>query len=464
VAAATLLAGCAGLPAAPAPGPVTAETPAVADAWWAGFGDPLLGELITAARAASPTVASAGARIERARATRVAAGAALLPNLDALASGSAGRNAPEPKVTTTTATAGVRAGWEIDLFGRNAAGRDAAQARLEGARAGLADAHTAVAAETASSYLALRACEAQRAQTEIDAASREQTARLTAESERAGFTAPADTALARASAAQARQQLASQRLQCETLVLSLAEVTAIDTATLKGRLAARTAQLPRPAPLAVPEVQATRLAQRPDLIDSARAVAAAAAELRQQRAAELPQISLSGSIGATSVRVSGAGSVDSSRGATWSFGPLQVSFPLFDGGARSAATDAARAAYDEAVALYQAQLRRAVREIEVQLATLASTAEREADAAAAARDFEASLVATQARQRGGLASLFDLEAARRNAAAAQSALIELQRERAAAWIALHRSLGGGFDATAPLDRFAASAPSTPIQR
>jgi outer membrane protein TolC len=123
---------------------------------------------------------------------------------------------------------------------------------------------------------------------------------------------------------------------------------------------------------------------------------------------------------------------------------LLVSFPLFDGGARAAASAAARAGYDEAVALYRAQARRAVREVEASLVALQASAEREADAVLAAQDYTASLRATQARQNGGLASLFDLEAARRNAVAAQSALIDLQRERALAWISLYRALGGGW--------------------
>jgi outer membrane protein, multidrug efflux system len=76
------------------------------------------------------------------------------------------------------------------------------------------------------------------------------------------------------------------------------------------------------------------------------------------------------------------------------------------------------------------------------------TAQRERDAISAARDFEASLTATQARQRGGLASLLDLENARRLAVQANSTLIELQRERAAAWVALYRALGGGWSPAA----------------
>ena len=59
--------------------------------WWQQFNDPLLVELIDAAQMASPSVASAAARIGQARATRVAAGAALLPALDAVGSASRGK-------------------------------------------------------------------------------------------------------------------------------------------------------------------------------------------------------------------------------------------------------------------------------------------------------------------------------------------------------------------------------------
>ena len=73
-----------------------------------------------------------------------------------------------------------------------------------------------------------------------------------------------------------------------------------------------------------------------------------------------------------------------------------------------------------------------------------ASAARRAAAEAAARDFDTALRATEARQRGGLASLFELEDARRSAAGARSQWVELQRERVAAWITLYRALGGGW--------------------
>ena len=459
LAAAMLVSGCASAPAAPPLMPAAAATAwqaplphsgAVTDLarWWSQFNDPALPALIAAAQQASPTLASAQARIERARAARVAAGAGLLPQADAVASASSGRSVPG-QATLSSASLGLRAGWELDLFGGLAAGRDAAQARLAGAQAGWHDARVSVAAEVASTVLALRACEAQAALSRLDSGSRGETARLTDLSARAGFTAPADAALARAGAAQARSLWTSQRAQCDTLVKSLVESTDLPEATLRQRLAVGTAQLPQPAPITLSTLPAALLSQRPDLAQAAHAVEAAAGEQAQSRAAERPRVSLAGALGGTFAGAPARSGGVTSHGITWAFGPLAVSLPLFDGGSRRAATAAARASYDEAVAVYQGQVRRAVREVETALVALDASGQRQADAESAARDFEASLLATQARQKSGLASLLDLEAARRNAVQSQSALIELQRERASAWIALYRALGGGWNAADP---------------
>jgi len=216
--AAASLAACASAPSEPT-SPAAAEWPAqwqaplphegqltVMSEWWRQFNDPLLVDLIGAAQAVSPSVASAASRIEQARATRVAAGAALLPSLDANASAVRGK---QDFITgmATTYSAGVQASWELDLFGARRAARDAAQARVDGAQVAWHDARVAVAAEVATSYTSLRACEAQVEQQQIDAHSRGETARLTELSRQAGFEAPASAALARASAAQGNSLL-----------------------------------------------------------------------------------------------------------------------------------------------------------------------------------------------------------------------------------------------------------------
>lgn len=420
-------------------------------AWWQQFDDPLLPPLIEAAQAASPTIASAASRIEQSRASRVAAGAALLPSLAADASAARGRQ-DFVSGLGNSASAGLQAAWELDLFGARRAAREAAQARFDGAQASWHDARVAVAAEVATSYTSLRACEAQGERTRLDSASRDETARLTDLSTRAGFESPANAALARASAAQGKGLLTQRRAQCDGLVKGLVALTGLAEPALRDRLAAGRARVPTPPPIALASVPAQVLAQRPDVRAAERELVAASAEVSQAQAARLPRIALNGSISAARFESADFGN---QSGTLWAIGPVTVSLPLFDGGTRRANVAAARARYDEAGALYRGKLRAAVREVEEALVALQSTADRSADAQVATDGFAASFRATEARFKGGLASLYELEDARRSALQAEIALIDLQRERTTAWISLYRALGGGWS---PLDNSVATHP------
>jgi outer membrane protein, multidrug efflux system len=109
----------------------------------------------------------------------------------------------------------------------------------------------------------------------------------------------------------------------------------------------------------------------------------------------------------------------------------------------------AQAGYFEAATIYRAKVRSAVREVEDALVQLQSLGVRQQDAGVSVEGFDASYRATLARFKGGLASLFELEDARRSAVQAQVASIDLQREQVNTWIALYRALGGGWNAADP---------------
>ncbi|MDC8758928.1 efflux transporter outer membrane subunit [Janthinobacterium fluminis] len=409
--------------------------------WWQRQGDALLVQLIAAAQEVSPSIAAARTRIAQSRAERVASGAALAPTLDGNASvGRAGRQAAQPP--GTTAQAALQASWEIDLFGANRAARDATQARLDGAQAGWHDARVSVAAEVANQYYSLRACEQLLAVARQDAASRADTARLTELSAGAGFQAPATVALARASAAEGSSRAIEQRAACDRDVKALVALTALSEEQLRQRLAGAAAA-PTP-PLAVDALPARTLGQRPDVFAAERAVTAASADVGAAQAQRYPRLTLSGAVGATHVRNGDS----SARDNTWSIGPLAVTLPLFDGGRRRANVDAAAARYDEAVANYRGSVRQAVREVEEALVNLASTDERGGHAQTALAGYRSSFTATEDRYKNGLASLLELEDARRTRLAAENAVVSLERDRRAAWIALYRAAGGGWTAPA----------------
>ena len=410
-------------------------------AWWRAQGDTLLVQLVDAAQGASPTVASAAARIAQSRAERVAASAALLPSLDAAASVSRA-NQQSTLPGGTTSQAALQSAWEIDLFGGGRATRNAAQERLAGARAGWHDARVAVAAEVATQYYNLRACEQLLAVAVQDATSRADTARLTQLSADAGFQAPATAALARASAAEGNSRATLQRGLCDLDVKTLVALTALSEPDLRARQAASPA-VDAPA-IALAAVPAPVLAQRPDVFTAEREVAAASADVGSAQAQRYPRLSLQGSVGAANFRTGG----DNTQLDTWTIGPLALSVPIFDAGRRSANVDAARARYESAVVTYRASARQAVREVEQALVNLNSAAARSSDAQIAMDGYRQAFRAADDRYKNGLGSLLELEDARRTRLAAENAVVTLQRERSTAWIALYRAAGGGWTAAA----------------
>ena len=447
---AALLMGCVATPSATPPADVMpaqwggtlphgGQGSRLAD-WWTQFDDPLLPQLIDTAQRQNPTLAQATARIRQARATAQVSGAARWPSLDARAgvARSSTELPPTPGVQTTGSVS-LDAAWEIDLFGVVRHSVTAAEARAAGSEAQWHNARVSLAAEVANAYVGLRTCEAVLAVYEQDAASLANTADLTQQKVKAGFDAPANAALANASAAEAANRVVAQRADCDVAVKQLVQLTALPEAGLREQLTARRAVLPKPEQLTVASVPAELLSQRPDLAASERDLAAAAADVGVAKADRFPRLSLAGSIGRAGVRAAG----QTFDGNTWSIGPSLLA-PLFDAGRRRAAVDAAEARYDEAVAVYRERALAAVREVEESLVRLDAAEKREADAQRAAQGYAEFLAAAETQWRVGTGSLLDLEQARRSSLGASAGLLQVQRERVAAWLALYKAMGGGW--------------------
>lgn len=407
--------------------------------WWEQQGDPLLVELIAAAQAVSPTISQALARVETARAQQATARGALLPNLNAQYAASRGVSQPSFPVTNTQQI-GLQSAWELDVVGANRAVSRAAQANVFGSQAQWHDARVSVAAEVANLYYSLSTCQQQLALAQRDGSSRQETARLTEINANAGFLAPSLGAMARASAADGNSRLTQQRALCDLDTKALVALTAIPESDLKAKLAAAPAKTKQAAPISVASVPAQTIAQRPDVFSAERDVVVASAQVGNAKAQRLPRLSLNGSIAGTRLTTGG---VDL-EGITWSFGPLAVSLPLFDGGQRVAAVKASEANYEAVVMTYRGKVRQAVREVEEAFVQLNSTEARTQDAIVSTKGYAESLAATQSRFGQGLASLVELEDARRYALASESAQLALALERNRAWVALYRALGGGF--------------------
>nr|AJF34460.1 outer membrane protein [Eleftheria terrae] len=455
VSAVALLSGCAALPSSKAPAhPTTARwsaplphggQPVRLVDWWRRFDDPALAELIAASQSGNPGLAQATARIRQARAQARMAGAAVWPALDARAGlQRSGTELPPTPGVQTNASATLDASWEVDLFGANRRAVEAALAREASSQASWHDARVSLAAEVAAAFVALRACEAVVAIDRQDEASLRQVAELTHRKVEAGFEAPANAALARASAAESTSRRVAQQAECDVLVKQLSALAVLPEDDVRARLAVRRGVLPVPAGFEVEAVPAGLLQQRPDLAAAEHEIAAAAAEVGAARAERYPRLTLTGSIGRAGVRVGG----ETSEGRTWSIVP-QLVLPLLDAGRRRAAVEVAEARYDEALAAWRRQALGAVREVEEALVRLDAADRREGDALRAAQGYAEFLKAAQTQYQVGSGSLLDLEQARRQSLAAEASLVQVRRDRVTSWVSLYKALGGGWQPELP---------------
>ncbi len=415
--------------------------------WWSSFNDPHLFDLINSAYTNNPTIAAAFARIQTARSNLKSASAGGQPQVGATAG--IQRQSALNSPVLTAAQVGVEAGWEIDLFGSVKRGTAAAQAQLESSQADLHATRISLAAEIANLYLALKTCEANVQVQQLDVVSQTKTLDLTQLKVKAGFSAPADVSLLRASLANSRNQLTGLQSDCSLLVNSIALLTGFDNKTIANRSLQTAGQIPKPAVFAVTSLPAQLLTMRPDVRSLERQLAASSEQIGIAQANQYPRLSLSGNLGFGSTRLLGGTTDD----LTWGFGP-SITLPLFNGGRSAAALDGARSRYAEVQAQMQLKLQSAVSEVQESMIRVQAAQAREGNAQTAVADFEAFYKAAETRWSVGVGTLLELEEARRLAANAKLALLRLEQERVSQLINLYRALGGGWNQQLATDALA----------
>lgn len=427
-----------------------AGSTAALNAWWQQFEDPQLARLVARAQAQSPTLEQAAARRRQAEAGASQARAGLMPQGNLGAQLQRGRALNGVPGDSTQASAQFTASWEIDLFGGQRAAANAAAAEATAATADWHAARVSLAADVAQAYVQLRLAQAREESAELDTRFAEQIAGWARQQQAAGLMSATDAALLnteRAVAVAARSQWrAEAQIALQTLALLCAERADTLAAELAPpAVATQGFELRRSQPKVpgfdVTALPAQLLAQRPDLAAAHQRWLSAAQQQRSVDAQRYPQLSLTALAGDTRLRVGGKGS----NTTLWSFGPT-LTLPVFDGGARVAASQGAQAAADESAAALQARWLLAVNEVEEALQRVAAGAEREREVDAVRREWEGIARRSGAQAQAGLQSGVQRNTTFRNALAAYDAVVGVRAEHTLAWIRLYRSLGGGWTA------------------
>jgi outer membrane protein TolC len=120
---------------------------------------------------------------------------------------------------------------------------------------------------------------------------------------------------------------------------------------------------------------------------------------------------------------------------------------VFDAGRRHAASDQARAAQDQATAIYRQAVLVAFREVEDQLAALRILNDEAAIQRRAVDAAERALMQATNRYRGGLASYLEVTSAQNAALANERTAAGILTRQMNASVLLMKGLGGGWQAS-----------------
>ncbi|PLX84023.1 MAG: hypothetical protein C0617_09365 [Desulfuromonas sp.] len=410
--------------------------------WWEIYGDPVLNGLEEEAAAANQDLRAAAARVDQARALARIDEADLLPRVDLNPAAGRARTPGDfafggKGVTGDSYSVPFDLSYEIDLWGRV---RRSAEASRADAGASLADYRNVLLvlqAEVAGNYFALRSLDADIALLERTVGLRRENLELVASLFEHGQVGRLDVA-------RAETELATTEAEALGVQKRRAELEHA-LAVLLGRAAAGFALSPAPLdltpPAVAPGLPSSLLERRPDVGAAERQMAAASARIGIARTAFFPAIRLTGSAGYASTEASGLFDWDS---RSWALGPA-VSLPIFEAGRNRANLNRARAAYEEAVAIYRRQVLVAFAEVEDALSglrVLAAQADAQGRAVGAAR--EAAEISDK-RYQAGFVSYLEVVDSQRTSLQSERQAVQILGQRLQASVSLIKALGGGWN-------------------
>ena len=421
--------------------------------WWALFNDPVLDDLAPQVAVSNQNIAAAAAAVEESRAAVREQRASFFPTLSLDAgvtrSGVGGKSdsgvsSSDGTVVTTSKSnrtthfsLGLGASWEPDLWGRIANTVSAAEANAQASEADLANATLSAQTTFVVDYLSVREADAEIVTLRTTIEGYQRALQITQNRYAAAIAQKSDVLQAQTTLANAQADLASLQQQRAQLFHAMAVLAGQPPATFKLAAGDWNATAVPAIPVGLPS---DLLQRRPDIASAERKVAAANANIGVARAAYFPSLTLSASGTQGSTRLSDLFNASS---FAWSLG-VSLAETIFDGGARTARVDEAKATWKESVANYRQTVLEAFSGVEDQLSAASSLEQQQALRKVASQAADQTEQEMQNRYKQGLVAYTDVVTAQATALSARRALMQVSLSRQTAAINMVSALGGGW--------------------
>jgi NodT family efflux transporter outer membrane factor (OMF) lipoprotein len=423
--------------------------------WWKSFNDPTLSSLIDRAIANNLTLKQAQAQLRQSRAQRGIAFALLFPTVDLTSafsrsqvggqnSGADGRGPPLRNPPGNQYQMGLDAAWEVDIFGGERRGLEAADAGVLASAEGLNATLVSVVAEVALDYVQLRGYQQQIAVAESNLKDQQKTADITRRRKAAGFVSALDIANADAVVATTQAQIPVLQTSARQTLYALSILLGRDPAALTDELS-QTADIPVGPPEVPTGLPSELLRRRPDVLQAEALLHAANAQIGVATADLFPKFTLVGSAGYQNGL---SQYLTSWHSRFWSFGP-SVDWQIFNAGGILSNIEVQKALTEQAMLTYEQTVLTALQDVENALVASANEVEHRKILRDAVADNKKAVELSLKLYTEGQIEFLNVLEAELSLYTAQNALVQSETNVSTDLVALYKALGGGWDATAP---------------
>lgn len=418
----------------------------VEDQWWKSFDDSLLDSLVAVGCDNNYNLIMAARRITIAQQTVRQAQSAYYPTLDLSAGWSRSRTSGyagdivTPAATSSAFNIGVNMSWEIDLFGKITSRVKETKWQKEATKAEYNSAMVSLCAEIATQYCALRTYQAEYAVAEEHIKSQTEVLKIVEARHEAGLASKLDVAQAKTIFYSTESLLPQLQSSIDVTINAIAVLIGVYPAEIAPVLV-KTAPLPNYRQLIGTGVPMDLLRRRPDIIAAEYDLAADAAALGVAKKDFLPTLTLEGSIGTIAHSPK---NLFKNNSFTYSIAPT-LSWTIFNGFARRAATVAAREQMQLAMDEYNLTVLTAVQEVENSLAQYYNTLKELQSIVNTLDEANEAFKLSLDLYKGGLSDFTDVANAQISMLQYADRLTTTRGTAATQLINLYRALGGGWN-------------------
>lgn len=413
--------------------------------WWKTFGDPLLDSLIAIGERNNYDVSAAARRIDMARSALKQARSAYYPQFGLSAGWNRtrtsgllrGRAGEAATMSYFSGTADMS--WEVDVFGKVRAQTRRSSAQVRVSAAEYDGVMVSLDAEIASTYIGLLVSRAQLDVARRHAASQKHILDITETRHRTGLVSKLDVAQANtmyySTTASIPMLEASIDASCNSLALLLGTTRECLPAGVMEAHA-----LPEQYQLSGLGAPLDLLRRRPDIVAARRNIEVAAASLGIARSAYLPSLSIAASFG---TQAHAFGDLFTGPGFTYSVSPT-LSWTLFDGLSRRAATASARQNMELEIDNYNMTVLEAVEEVRTAIARYSATLVYIERIRKVVENSEEEVRLSLDQYKQGLTDFYNVVEAQLTNLTYQNSLVVAKGDALTALINLYKALGGAY--------------------